>query len=108
MMGRPQLGTKCTCGGCGERFYDLNRLPAICPKCGAEQQPEKPRVVRPPRSSAFGTRQFARQPAVVAVADEEVEPANSSEAEDEEDAVETEDETDDDIEIDPDLAKVAD
>jgi uncharacterized protein (TIGR02300 family) len=108
MMGRPQLGTKCTCGGCSERFYDLNRSPAICPKCGAEQQPEKPRVVRPSRGSAFGTRPFARQGVAVAaaVADDDVEPASSSDVEDEEDAVESEDETDDDIEINPDHAKV--
>lgn len=36
-MGIPTLGTKCTCVGCSARFYDLNRLPATCPKCGAQQ-----------------------------------------------------------------------
>jgi uncharacterized protein (TIGR02300 family) len=32
----PQLGTKRTCTTCGARFYDLNKSPIICPKCGAE------------------------------------------------------------------------
>ena len=45
MMDRPELGTKVTCVGCHERFYDLNRAPAICPKCGVQQAPEKPRML---------------------------------------------------------------
>lgn len=106
-MGKPELGTKCTCTGCNERFYDLNRLPATCPKCGAEQPPVKPRAVRPPRAT-FGNRFQSRQPIVVDTADDEVEAVSTSEAEDEEDAVEIEDETDADIEIDPDLAKATD
>lgn len=33
---KPELGTKRDCLSCGAKFYDLNRSPAICPKCGAE------------------------------------------------------------------------
>lgn len=33
---RPERGTKRTCLTCDARFYDLARVPAICPKCGAE------------------------------------------------------------------------
>lgn len=29
-------GTKRTCLNCEARFYDLARVPAICPKCGTE------------------------------------------------------------------------
>lgn len=36
-MARPELGKKHTCAGCGAKFYDLNKSPAICPKCGEEQ-----------------------------------------------------------------------
>jgi uncharacterized protein (TIGR02300 family) len=36
-VSKPELGHKLTCTGCGVRFYDLSRSPAICPKCGAEQ-----------------------------------------------------------------------
>lgn len=103
-MGRPELGTKCTCASCNERFYDLNRSPATCPKCGAEQPPEIPRPTR----GTFGNRFQTRQPVAAAAADDDVEPVDTSQAADDEDAVETEDDTDADIEIDPDLAKATD
>ena len=33
-MAKPELGTKRLCGGCGAKFYDLNKNPIACPKCG--------------------------------------------------------------------------
>lgn len=33
-MARPELGNKHSCTSCGAKFYDLNRSPFICPKCG--------------------------------------------------------------------------
>ncbi|WP_319530512.1 TIGR02300 family protein [uncultured Cohaesibacter sp.] len=33
-MARPELGTKRVCGDCGAKYYDLNRDPITCPKCG--------------------------------------------------------------------------
>jgi uncharacterized protein (TIGR02300 family) len=50
-MGRPELGSKLTCTGCSERFYDLNRSPAVCPKCGVQQALPKPRVYSKPGQS---------------------------------------------------------
>lgn len=32
---KPDLGLKRDCPSCGIRYYDLNKSPAICPKCGA-------------------------------------------------------------------------
>jgi uncharacterized protein (TIGR02300 family) len=32
-----EWGTKHTCDKCAARFYDLNRAPVVCPKCGAHQ-----------------------------------------------------------------------
>ncbi|MCX7338731.1 MAG: TIGR02300 family protein [Alphaproteobacteria bacterium] len=29
-----EWGSKRTCQGCGVRFYDLQKIPAACPKCG--------------------------------------------------------------------------
>lgn len=43
-MGKVDLGEKLTCSSCGARFYDLNKTPALCPKCGAENQ--RPKVTR--------------------------------------------------------------
>jgi uncharacterized protein (TIGR02300 family) len=31
---KAELGTKRLCPNCGARYYDLNRSPIICPKCG--------------------------------------------------------------------------
>ena len=33
-MVKPELGVKRVCGSCGAKFYDLNRDPILCPKCG--------------------------------------------------------------------------
>jgi uncharacterized protein (TIGR02300 family) len=33
-VAKPELGTKRLCPGCGAKYYDLNRNPITCPKCG--------------------------------------------------------------------------
>ncbi len=33
-MTKAELGTKRLCPNCGARYYDLNRSPIVCPKCG--------------------------------------------------------------------------
>ncbi len=45
-MAKPELGTKRICVACGARFYDLTKVPAVCPKCSTEQPPEQPRTRR--------------------------------------------------------------
>ena len=45
-MVKAEWGTKHTCQNCGAKFYDLKKTPAVCPKCGTEQTPEKPRLKR--------------------------------------------------------------
>ena len=37
-MAKPELGMKRQCLSCGAKFYDLNRDPILCPKCGAHFQ----------------------------------------------------------------------
>ena len=34
-MANPELGTKRLCASCDAKFYDLNKDPIHCPKCGA-------------------------------------------------------------------------
>lgn len=34
-MAKPELGNKHQCQQCGIRFFDLNKTPITCPKCGA-------------------------------------------------------------------------
>jgi uncharacterized protein (TIGR02300 family) len=33
-VAKPELGTKRLCANCGAKFYDLNKDPIHCPKCG--------------------------------------------------------------------------
>jgi uncharacterized protein (TIGR02300 family) len=33
-VAKPELGTKRFCAGCSAKFYDLNKSPIVCPKCG--------------------------------------------------------------------------
>jgi uncharacterized protein (TIGR02300 family) len=33
-VAKPELGLKRQCMSCGAKFYDLNRDPPACPKCG--------------------------------------------------------------------------
>ena len=33
-MAKPELGNKHQCQHCGTKFFDLNKAPIICPKCG--------------------------------------------------------------------------
>jgi uncharacterized protein (TIGR02300 family) len=33
-VAKPELGAKRQCQNCGTKFFDLNRDPIICPKCG--------------------------------------------------------------------------
>ena len=38
-MGKTDLGAKQSCPSCGAKFYDLNRRPAVCPKCTTSFDP---------------------------------------------------------------------
>ncbi len=33
-MAKPELGAKRQCQACGAKFFDLNKDPVVCPKCG--------------------------------------------------------------------------
>ncbi len=37
-MAKPELGIKRLCASCGAKFYDLNKDPITCPKCGTVYQ----------------------------------------------------------------------
>ncbi len=47
-MAKPDLGLKRTCVSCAAKFYDMAKVPAVCPKCGTEQPAEQPRPKRGP------------------------------------------------------------
>jgi uncharacterized protein (TIGR02300 family) len=82
-MAKPELGTKRVCVSCAAHFYDLTKVPAVCPKCGTEQPPEQPRV----RRAAGNVADEKRRPKVVTPGLEDAE-VEVEAAEDEEDAEE--------------------
>ena len=102
-MGRPELGAKCTCASCAQRFYDLNRSPAVCPKCGTPQPPVVARAVRPARPHSAGAHMSRR--ATPVTAEEDAEPLAAVEDDVDEDGDDDADvpeiEADEDIEVDP-------
>ena len=51
-MARPDLGMKRQCMNCGAKFYDLNKDPAVCPKCGTPMQASAVTRVAPPVAAA--------------------------------------------------------
>jgi uncharacterized protein (TIGR02300 family) len=107
-MAKPDLGTKRVCVACSTRFYDLTKVPAICPKCGTEQPPDQPR----PRRTGGGNVAEERRPKKPAPApgleDADIEVEGVEEEADEdvlEDASDLEDDADSigpDIEVEPD------
>ena len=56
-MAKPDLGSKHKCQNCGTKFFDLNKSPIVCPKCGETLTTAGP--------MATSSRAAAREPAVV-------------------------------------------
>jgi uncharacterized protein (TIGR02300 family) len=46
-VAKPELGTKRLCPNCGAKYYDLNRSPINCPRCGAPFDPALVAKIRP-------------------------------------------------------------
>ena len=107
-MAKSELGTKRVCVSCGARFYDLTKVPAVCPKCGTEQPVEQPRPRRTGGNVVEDRRPKKPVPAPGAEeADIEVEGVEEEEGEEDmiEDAADLEDDADSiggDIEVEPD------
>jgi uncharacterized protein (TIGR02300 family) len=47
-VAKPELGTKRLCASCSAKFYDLNKTPVTCPRCGTPFE-VVPVTTRPPR-----------------------------------------------------------
>ena len=67
-MVKANWGTKRTCQSCSARFYDLNKGPIKCPKCGREHDREDFVKVRRTRGSAAATAAAAAAAATLAAA----------------------------------------
>ena len=62
-MSKPEWGTKRLCQACGAKFYDLQRAPIICPKCGVEADREGPLKSRRSRGAAPKPAEAPKKPA---------------------------------------------
>jgi uncharacterized protein (TIGR02300 family) len=104
-MTKPELGTKRACVGCAVRFYDLSRVPPVCPKCGVAQPPDvvRPRYAGRPPGRAGGAP-WRATPAAVPVGDE-AESGEAAEVEDkdEADSVPDEDDEADTVDLDAEI-----
>jgi uncharacterized protein (TIGR02300 family) len=92
-VAKPELGNKHHCQHCGTKFFDLNKNPVICPKCGTVQQVASARAVRaaPPEKE-----EVLVEPGVELVSLDDVEAAETTLEAVADDDVEIEDEPADD------------
>ncbi len=104
-MAKPELGQKRICVSCAARFYDMTKVPAVCPKCGTEQPIEQP---RPRRGGNVVDVRKPKKAAVAEEADGDAEPEVEGEEAEEgvlEDTSDLEDDEDDvlgtDVEVEP-------
>ena len=105
-MAKPELGTKRVCVACGARFYDLTKVPALCPKCGTEQPLDVPRPRRAGGNVAEDKRLKKVAPAP-GMDDAEIEVEGVEEVEDEDVLEDTSDLEDDADAIGADIVEVA-
>lgn len=107
-MAKPELGIKRVCVSCAAKFYDLMKVPAVCPKCGTEQPAELPKTRRP----VGNVVDDKRPKKVVAAEDSDVETEAADDETEEgvpEDANELDDDADaipDEIEVEPEADEV--
>jgi uncharacterized protein (TIGR02300 family) len=118
-VAKPELGGKRQCQNCGAKFFDLNRDPIVCPKCGtvfqgatavrAQRAEEKEEETDEPAAPADAElvsleEADATEDKVTAASDDDVEVEDDDSAEDT--FLEEEEEEDDDVSglIDGDIA----
>lgn len=94
-LGKADLGEKLTCSSCGARFYDLNKSPAECPKCGAENA--RPKVFKSKKAETTA------KPVKESDAPKKASDGDDEDVEDIEEIEDVEDEDDDLLNDDDDL-----
>jgi uncharacterized protein (TIGR02300 family) len=78
-VAKPELGTKRLCASCGAKFYDLNKDPIHCPKCGTVYE-VAPVVTRGGRPDAAAAARPAPAAEVATPEPQEVETVSLEEA----------------------------
>jgi uncharacterized protein (TIGR02300 family) len=99
-VAKAELGTKRQCQNCGAKFFDLNKDPIICPKCGTIFQGAAAPRARPAAKPEEEDTELATPAGVDIVSLDEVEASEEKAAEPVVDDIDVE-EADDDAPDDP-------
>ncbi len=99
-VAKAELGTKRQCQNCGAKFFDLNKDPIICPKCGTIFQGAAAARARPAAKPEEEETELAAPAGVEIVSLDEVEAGEEKAAEPAVDDIDVE-EADDDAPDDP-------
>ncbi len=98
-MAKAELGSKHQCQNCGAKFFDLNKNPIVCPKCGTVfQAAPRSRVAAKPEEE---DNEVATPAGVEVVSLDEVEASEEKAAEPVVDDIEVEEDADADAADDP-------
>ena len=94
-MAKVELGSKRQCQNCGAKFFDLNKDPIICPKCGTIFQGAGAARARPAAKPEEEETELATPAGVEVVSLDEVEASEEKAAEPVVDEIDVEDESTD-------------
>jgi uncharacterized protein (TIGR02300 family) len=86
LMVKPEWGVKRICNSCSAPFYDLRKSPIVCPKCGAEYDPEA--ILKSRRTRAPVAEEKEKPAAAPQILDEEAAETEAPETDDAEEAEE--------------------
>ena len=90
-MAKPELGAKRQCQACAAKFFDMNRDPIICPKCGTVFQGATMRAERATAKDEESEDEQANAAGVEMVSLDEVEAAEEKSADPVVDDIDVED-----------------
>jgi len=100
-LAKPELGNKHQCQNCGAKFFDLNKDPIVCPKCGTVFQGAAARA-RPAAKPEEEETELAAAPAGVDIVSlDEVEAGEEKAAEPAVDDIDVEEDAEEDGADDP-------
>ncbi|HEY1782979.1 MAG TPA: TIGR02300 family protein [Roseiarcus sp.] len=100
-MAKPELGNKHQCQNCGAKFFDLNKDPIVCPKCGTVFQGAAAARARPTSKPEEEEAELTTPAGVEVVSLDEVEASEEKAAEPVVDDLEVEEDADADAADDP-------
>jgi uncharacterized protein (TIGR02300 family) len=92
-VAKPELGAKRQCQHCGAKFFDLNRDPIVCPKCGTIFQGVTARAERVSAKDEDEEEEVAQPAGVEIVSLDDVEASEEKAAEPVVDDIDVEDDT---------------